>query len=34
MDAKNFSFEDFKKIFISKEDFLSAIRRIAKQKKI
>ena len=34
MDSKKFSFEDLKKIAISKEDFLSAIRRIAEQKKL
>ena len=33
MDTKRFSFEDLKKILISKEDFLSAIRRISQQKK-
>lgn len=34
MDSKKFSFEDLKKIAISKKDFISAIRRIAEQKKI
>lgn len=34
MDAKKFSFEDLKKIFISKEDFITAINRIKLQKKL
>ena len=34
MDAKKFSFEDLKKIFISKEDFMTAINRIKLQKKL
>lgn len=32
MDANTFCYEDFKKIFLSQEDLLLAIKRIAKQK--